>query len=390
MFFIKKIGDKTFTCLLIILISINYLFSQSKIKKYDKSLLTYDFSDPNPIPILSKNPKIYPYFTFDGYDLNSKQKKFKIIELENDYVQVFVMPEVGGKVWGAIEKSTGNEFIYRNEVIKYRNISMRGPWTSGGIEFNFGLIGHHPSTATPVDYVIKENEDGSVSCIVGNIDLPSRTQWRVKINLPKDYAGFFTEAVWYNPTPLHQSYYNWMTAAAPASNDLEFFTPGNAYLEHSGESKNWPINEDGKNLSKYNQNNFGPSKSYHVVGEFNDFFGGYYKKSGYGYGHWGNYEDIPGQKLWLWSQSRSGGIWEDLLTDTDGQYIEFQAGRLLVQYLPSGDVNPISNVSFEPNSIDIWQESWFPVKEIGGISDASQYGAIYIIRDQDSLSLIHI
>lgn len=387
MFFIKKIGDKTFTCLLIILISINYLFSQSKITEYDKSLLTYDFSDPNPIPILSKNPKIYPYFTFDGYDLNSEQKKFKIIELENDYVQVFVMPEVGGKVWGAIEKSTGNEFIYRNEVVKYRNISMRGPWTSGGIEFNFGLIGHHPSTATPVDYVIKENEDGSVSCIVGNIDLPSRTQWRVKINLPKDYAGFFTEAVWYNPTPLHQSYYNWMTAAAPASNDLEFFTPGNAYLEHSGESKNWPINEEGKNLSKYNQNNFGPSKSYHVVGEFNDFFGGYYKKSGYGYGHWGNYEDIPGQKLWLWSQSRSGGIWEDLLTDTDGQYIEFQAGRLLVQYLPSGDVNPISNVSFEPNSIDIWQESWFPVKEIGGISDASQYGAIYIIRDEDSTTL---
>ena len=387
MFFIKKIRDKTFTYLLIILISINYLFSQSKIMEYDKSLLTYDFSDPNPIPILSKNPKIYPYFTFDGYDLNSEQKKFKIIELENDYVQVFVMPEVGGKVWGAIEKSTGNEFIYRNEVVKYRNISMRGPWTSGGIEFNFGLIGHHPSTATPVDYVIQENEDGSVSCIVGNIDLPSRTQWRVKINLPKDYAGFFTEAVWYNPTPLHQSYYNWMTAAAPAANDLEFFTPGNAYLEHSGKSNNWPINEGGKNLSKYNQNNFGPSKSYHVVGEFNDFFGGYYKNSGYGYGHWGNYEDIPGQKLWLWSQSRSGGIWEDLLTDTDGQYIEFQAGRLFVQYLPSGDVNPISNVSFEPNSIDIWQESWFPVKEIGGISDASQYGAIYIIRDEDSTTL---
>ena len=387
MFFMKKIRDKIFTYLLIILISINYLFSQSKIMEYDKSLLTYDFSDPNPIPILSKNPKIYPYFTFDGYDLNSEQKKFKIIELENDYVQVFVMPEVGGKVWGAIEKSTGNEFIYRNEVVKYRNISMRGPWTSGGIEFNFGLIGHHPSTATPVDYVIQENEDGSVSCIVGNIDLPSRTQWRVKINLPKDYAGFFTEAVWYNPTPLHQSYYNWMTAAAPAANDLEFFTPGNAYLEHSGKSNNWPINEGGKNLSKYNQNNFGPSKSYHVVGEFNDFFGGYYKNSGYGYGHWGNYEDIPGQKLWLWSQSRSGGIWEDLLTDTDGQYIEFQAGRLFVQYLPSGDVNPISNVSFEPNSIDIWQESWFPVKEIGGISDASQYGAIYIIRDEDSTTL---
>ena len=73
---------------------------------------------------------------------------------------------------------------------------MRGPWTSGGIEFNFGIIGHHPSTATPVDYIIQKNDDGSVSCTVGNIDLPSRTQWRVKITLPnnlsrQDYLGTY-------------------------------------------------------------------------------------------------------------------------------------------------------------------------------------------------------
>ena len=59
-----------------------------------------------------------------------------MVKLENEYVEVFVLPEVGGKVWGAIEKSSGEEFIYRNEVMKFRNIAMRGPWTSGGIEFN--------------------------------------------------------------------------------------------------------------------------------------------------------------------------------------------------------------------------------------------------------------
>ena len=86
--------------------------------------------------------------------------------LENDYIKVMVLPEIGGKIWGAIEKSTGEEFLYKNEVIKFRNIAMRGPWTSGGIEFNFGIIGHHPSTATAVDYKIQTNKDGSVSCIV--------------------------------------------------------------------------------------------------------------------------------------------------------------------------------------------------------------------------------
>ena len=375
----------TFFFLLFFGYFIGYSQSQTTIKEYSKELKTYDFSDPNPIPILLNNPKIYPYFTFDGYQINHKKKSFKIVELENDYIKVFITPELGGKIWGAIEKSTGKEFIYRNEVVKFRNISMRGPWTSGGIEFNFGIIGHHPSTATPVDYVIQKYNDGSVSCTVGNIDLPSRTQWRVKIIVKDNNASFSTNALWYNPSPVKQSYYNWMTAAAPARDDLEFYTPGNAYLEHSGKVRKWPIDNQGRNLSKYNQNNFGPSKSYHIVGEYNDFFGGYYTKDKFGFGHWGNYEDIPGQKLWLWSQSRSGGIWEDLLTESDGQYIEFQAGRLFVQFSPGEDENPISQVSFEPYTSDAWKEVWFPIKEIGGIKEASQYGAMNIERNNDSL-----
>ena len=84
-------------------------------------------------------------------------------------------PEVGGKVWGAVVKEPGHEFVYRSEVMKVRNISLRGPWTSGGIEFTFGVIGPTPATATPVDYVLRENDDGSVSCIVGAMDLPSRS-----------------------------------------------------------------------------------------------------------------------------------------------------------------------------------------------------------------------
>ncbi len=93
---------------------------------------------------------------------------------------------MGGKVWGATEKSTGREFVYQNHVMKFRAIGIRGPWTSGGIEHNFGLdLGHAPWTASPVDYILKENDDGSVSCIVGGLDLASRTQWRVNILLPK-------------------------------------------------------------------------------------------------------------------------------------------------------------------------------------------------------------
>ena len=168
---------------------------QASISEYNQSFKTYTFDDPDPVPILVSNPKIYPYFKYEGYQHESVMKEWKVVKLENDYIEVYVLPEVGGKVWGAIEKSTGEEFIYRNEVMKFRNISMRGPWTSGGIEFNFGIIGHHPSTATPVDYDIQTNDDGSVSCTVGNIDLPSHTQWRVEIYLAPDKAYFETRVL---------------------------------------------------------------------------------------------------------------------------------------------------------------------------------------------------
>ncbi|MCP4975311.1 MAG: DUF5107 domain-containing protein, partial [Maribacter sp.] len=290
-----------------------------------------------------------------------------------------------GKVWGAIEKSTGEEFLYKNEVIKFRNIAMRGPWTSGGIEFNFGIIGHHPSTATAVDYTTRTNTDGSVSCIVGNLDLPSNTRWTVEIRLEKDKAYFETNASWYNASPVTESYYNWMTAAAEATYDLEFFIPGNQYVEHNGNAHNWPIDPKGRNLSHYKNNTFGSSKSYHIVGEYNDFFGGYYHDSKFGFGQWSPYEEMPGQKLWLWDLSRGGGIWEDLLTDSDGQYIEFQAGRLFDQYSPSDATNPISQVGFDPYMMDRWNEIWFPYKEIGGMVDASEHGVLNVeIRDGEA------
>jgi tetratricopeptide (TPR) repeat protein len=354
-----------------------------------RDILTYPYSDPNPVPILTeRRDEIYPYHSFNGYSIKGQMQKWKVVKLENDYVEVYVMPTDGGKVWGAIEKSTGNEFIYRNEVMKYRNISMRGPWTSGGIEFNFGYIGHNPSTCVPVDYKTVENEDGSVSCIVGSYDLPSRTKWYVEVRLQKDKAYFETYATWSNPSPLPQTYYNWMTAAAVVKDDLEFAYPGSGEIGHGGEFGLWPVNEDGRNVAFYKNNNFESSKSYHIIGEFNDFMGGYYHNSKIGFGHWALYDEMPGHKLWLWSLARDGGIWEDLLTDSDGQYMEFQAGRMFNQYGGSSAFKtPISQTPFNPGLTDQWHEIWFPVKEIGGLTDVSPMGVMNIEAENGKLDI---
>ena len=361
---------------------------RARISEEVRVLDTYPFSDPNPVPVLATDRRLYPYHTFEGYAATSEPREWKVVRMENDLIEVFVLPEAGGKVWGAVVKETGHEFIYRNEVIKFRDIALRGPWTSGGLEFNFGVIGHTPATATPVDYLVRENADGSVSTIVGATDLPARTPWRVEIRLPPDRATFETRVLWYNPTPLEQPYYNWMTAAAFAQDDLELFVPGNAYLEHSGQERPWPVDDEGRFLPLYRNNAFEGHKSYHVVGALNDFFGGYYHDEDYGWGHWAPHEEMPGRKMWLWALSRAGGIWEDLLTDTDGQYVEFQAGRMHVQYSPGADRNPITQGAFDPLSASRWTETWFPLEGTGGLTDASPHGAMHVEEEDGRLAVI--
>ncbi len=365
-----------FVCLLYFSLSVSA--QRATISEEKLIIDTYAFGDPDPVPTLAEKPQIYPYHKFDGYSFDKHPVEWKVVTLENDYIKVMVLPEVGGKVWGAIDKTTNFDFIYLNEVLKFRNIALRGPWTSGGIEFNFGYIGHTPSTSSPVDYQLKENIDGSVSCFVGGLDLPSRTQWRVEVRLEPNKAFFETRVLYFNPTNTSKSYYNWMTAAARTEDQLEFIYPGNQYLSHGGTAYPWYIDDQGRELNIYENNAFGSNISRHVVGTYSDFFGGYYQQDGLGFGHLAPYEEMPGQKLWLWALSRQGGIWEDLLTDTNGQYLEFQAGRMLNQFSGSSSHNPIAKAGFGPHTYDSWTDLWFPVKDIGGMVEASAYGILNV------------
>jgi hypothetical protein len=219
------------------------------VREYKKVFRTYPYSDPNPIPVMGK---IYPYFRFDTYTDQGVNQEWTVVELENGYIRVLILPEIGGKIWTAIEKSTGKPFIYYNQVVKFRDIAMRGPWTSGGIEPNYGIIGHTPNCATPVDYLTRTNADGSVSAVIGTLDLLTRTPWRLEITLPPDRAYFTTNSFWHNATPLEQPYYTWMNAGIKAAGNLEFVYPGTQYLGHGGEHAAWPINQsNGRNIAFY-------------------------------------------------------------------------------------------------------------------------------------------
>ena len=377
----KRIAPTLSLCLSVLAVCLSACAAD--IREEKQVIKTYPFSGPDPVVVRAHgdvSQKIYPYFSFDDLSYEGVDQTWNVIHLENPYIEAFVLPATGGKLIGAVEKSTQKDFVYYNHVQKFRSISMRGPWTSGGIEANFGIIGHAPSTATPVDYLLRKNPDGSVSCIVGTMDLPSRTEWRVEYTIPPDKAYIEVHSLWYNPQPLNQSYYVWMNVGQKLRDDLEFILPGVSYIGHNYAvpSQPWPLTKDGRNLALNRTHKDNDDDSLFVHGKLQDFSGGYWHDWQFGYGHWALHEEVPGQKLFLWSTSRAGAIWQDLLTDNDGPYFESQTGRLLDQ----------SDHEFlAPDSGDHWQEFYFPYKEIGPMVKATPYGALNVHNNGNSLEV---
>lgn len=358
---------------------------QATVTETVETVKTYPFSDPD--PVADPSDLFYPYFRFDGFSAKGTDRQWKVVSLENDYIKLTLFPEIGGKIWGAVDKTTGKEFIYNNHVVKFRDIAMRGPWTSGGIEFNFGIIGHAPTSSTPVDYVTRQKPDGSVSCYVSSYELVTRTLWTVEVNLPKDKAYFTTTTTWHNSSSIDQPYYQWMNAGYPTAGNAEFCYPGTNYIGHGGELHSFPLDEQGRDISWYEKNDFGNSKSYHIVGKYNDFYGAYWHDNDFGSIHHAGYDEKLGMKIFLWGLSREGGIWEDLLTDTNGQYIELQSGRMYNQPASNSSLTPYKHTAFGPQATDRWTEYWFPVKGIKGVSKASRIGALNVLREDGFLKL---
>ena len=355
-----------------------------QIKEIAEEYVTYPFSDPNPVPSFGK---IYPYYRFDGYTTQPVKMKHKVVVLENDYLIIKVFPEIGGKIWSVVDKTCGKELFYDNKVVKFRDISLRGAWTSGGIEFNYGVIGHAPSCSFPIDYTTTQNADGSVSCWISDLDLLTRTRWIVEINLPKDKGWFTTTSFWHNRNSDSQPYYNWVNTGITATEDLELIYPGTYSIGHGGEIIPWPMDaERGKNLSRWAENDFEGSKSYHIAGTGTPYFGAYWANENFGMMHFAERDEKVGKKFFTWALSDEGNIWEELLTDDNGQYLEAQSGRLFNQNSTPSSLTPYKQFYFTPYGTDVWKEYWYPYKGTGGVTDASLYGVVHVTENSGALN----
>ena len=163
--------------------------------------------------------RIYPYPMLDKLTDEKVDQSYTGLLLENDYLKICVLPELGGRLYIARDKSNDYDFIYHNEVIKPALIGMAGAWISGGIEWN---IPHHHrvSTLMPVDYVIAENPDGSKTIWVGEYEKRHHTKWLVGLTVFPDKSYVETEIRLFNATPTAKSALIWINPAASSEDSV--------------------------------------------------------------------------------------------------------------------------------------------------------------------------
>jgi tetratricopeptide (TPR) repeat protein len=336
------------------------------------SIPTYELGAPDPNPALldwqrRKWRPVYPYPMMDTLTTRRVEKNYKAVYLENEYLKVTVLPELGGHVYAIFDKTAGRDVLYTNHVVKYAMVAIRGAWVSGGIEWNFP-DGHTLTTVSPVDYATRMEADGSAAVVVGDTERVQRMQWSIVMRLRPGSKALETEVTLNNRRETPGRYWYWSTAAAPATDDMRFVYPMRETYPHAF----WPVysfpREKGVDIGTYRE--VRNELSLFARNSKRDFFGVYYEKSDWGIVHVADHRELPGKKTWTWGTDESGRIWIDKLTDADGQYVEFQAGRFETQ---------MEHEFLAPHRVERFTEYWFPVNRLGGgFDEATRDAAVNV------------
>ena len=149
---------------------------------------------------------------------------YQSVRLENEYLRVVVLPELGGRIYEAYDKTADYHFVYKNNVIKPALIGLGGAWVSGGIEFNWPQH-HRPTTFMPVDVRIESNEDGSKTAWMGEIEPLYGMKGMVGVTVHPECACLKVKVRLYNRTDIPQTFHWWANLAVHSNNDYQLVFP---------------------------------------------------------------------------------------------------------------------------------------------------------------------
>ena len=306
-----------------------------------------------------KGSIVYPYTMQDDLSRARADRTYKALFLENEYLKVTCLPELGGRLHSVFDKTEGKEMFHLNDVIKPGMIAMRGAWISGGVEWNAGPQGHTVAILSPVDVILGKGPDGSAYLEINNLEKSQRTQWTVRVTLHPGKAYLDERIRIFNPVDAMSPYYFWNCTAFPNKPGTRFIYPMTLGTDHAGiKFFNWPIDK-GKDLTWLK--NYVTSSSVFSVNCVFDFFGAYDVDADRGIVQTADHHELSGKKAWTWGTWDFGLVSQQNLTDNDGPYIEVQSGPLPTQS-DYGMLMPRQEVS--------WQEYWYPVH---GLGDGFEY-----------------
>ncbi len=358
-------------------ISIPGVVQGAKVRAYEKDIVipTWEIGPPQVHSIFPDTGRdIYPYTLQDILTNNKVNKTYNGVFLENEYIQLLILPEIGGRLHGAVDKTNDYVWLYWQRTIKPGLVGMTGAWISGGIEWNFP-DGHRPSGFMPVDHRIVENDDGSATVWVGETEPIYRMRWLIGMTVFPGKSYVRCDYIFVNSTNGKHPFQFWATSATHANEWSQAQYPGDIVTGH-GKHRfwNWPIH-DGVDLTWWK--NSPNASSYFAYDNPNDWFGTYDHRAEGGMIHVANHHVMPGKKLWTWGSGPSGRIWEDILTEGGGPYFEPQAGAW-------SDNQPDYHWMW-PNEVKTIHDYWFPVRDIGGVKKANKDFAVNLELEDQSV-----
>lgn len=321
--------------------------------------------------------KIYPYPAVEKISDEKTDKAYKAVWLENEYLKVMVLPELGGRIQRAYDKTNGYDFVYYNHVIKPALVGLAGPWISGGIEFNWPQH-HRPTTYLPVDYTMKEQEDGSCTLFIHDVDQMYGTQMMAGFTLRPGKAYIEITGQLYNRTSMPQTFLWWANPAVPANDYTQSIFPPDvhAVMDHGKRDvSRFPIAtgvyykydySEGVDISRYK--NIKVPTSYMAERSKYDFVGGYDHRLRAGILHVASHHISPGKKQWTWGCGDFGKAWDRNLTDEDGPYIELMTGVYTDNQPDFTWLKPFEEKTFT--------QYFMPYKAVGEVKNASIDAAV--------------
>ncbi|MFZ4813926.1 MAG: DUF5107 domain-containing protein [Phototrophicaceae bacterium] len=316
---------------------------------------------------------VYPHPIIDHVEAVKAPKAYQAVFLENRYLKIMLLPELGGRVQMAIDKTNNYPFVYYNQVIKPALVGLAGPWISGGIEFNWPQH-HRPSTFAPVDYQLQANADGSQTVWMNEIERMFRTKGMIGFTLYPDAAYLELHVQIYNRTDKPQSFLWWANPAVHVNDDYQSVFPQDVHtvMDHGKRAvSDFPIAtgtyykmdySPGTDISRYK--NIPVPTSFMAYHSDFDFIGCYDHGRAAGMMHVANHHLVPGKKQWTWGNSGFGTTWDRQLTDEDGPYIELMCGAFT-------DNQPDFSW-LQPGEEKRFTQVFMPYKHIGAAKNASK------------------